>query len=88
MGPKNTLGDLNNILFEELERLNDDELKGEELQQEMNRAKAITGVATQVVMNARTVLDAARFQDDKMDLDTPVPAMLMDGRPKKRTGAK
>ena len=39
-------------------------------------------------MNARTVLDAARFQDDKMDLDTPVPAMLMDGRPKKRTGAK
>ena len=36
---KNTLGDLNNILFEELERLNDDDLKGDELQQEMNRSQ-------------------------------------------------
>lgn len=77
MGTKNTLGDLNNILFEELERLNDSSLSGEELTQEMNRAKAITGVATQVVMNARTVLDAAKFQDDKMDIDSPVPRMLV-----------
>lgn len=79
MGTKNTLGDLNNILFEELERLNDDELKGEELQQEMNRAKAITGVATQVVMNARTVLDAAKFQDDRLDADGTVPRLLTGG---------
>ena len=76
---KNTLGDLNNILFEELERLNDEELKGEDLQQEMNRAKAITGVATQVVMNARTVLDAAKFQDDRLDADGTVPRLLMGG---------
>lgn len=77
MGTKNTLGDLNNILFEELERLNDNSLSGEELTQEMNRAKAITGVATQVVMNARTVLDAAKFQDDRIDIDSPVPRMLV-----------
>ena len=77
MGTKNTLGDLNNILFEELERLNDSSLSGEELTQEMNRAKAITGVATQVVMNARTVLDAAKFQDDRIDIDSPVPRMLV-----------
>lgn len=77
MGTKNTLGDLNNILFEELERLNDNSLSGEELTQEMNRAKAITGVATQVVMNARTVLDVAKFQDDRIDIDSPVPRMLV-----------
>lgn len=85
---KNTLQDLNNILFEELERLNDEGLKGEALQEEMNRAKTITGVATQVVMNARTVLDAARFQDDRMDIDTPVPAMLTGGTKEEKKGKR
>lgn len=79
MGTKNTLGDLNNILFEELERLNDDQLQGEELMDEMNRAKAITGVATQVILNARTVLDAAKFRDDKFDADATVPRLLTGG---------
>lgn len=41
MGTKNKLSDLNNHLFEELERLNDDELKGEALQEERERAKTI-----------------------------------------------
>ena len=55
---RNTLEDLNNHLFAELERLGDEELAGEELQQEISRAKAITEVANKVVDNANLVLKA------------------------------
>lgn len=79
MGTKNTMGDLNNILFEELERLNDTDLKGEELEKEMERAKAINEVSKQVIANAKTVLAAAKFRDDHLNADMSVPRMLTGG---------
>lgn len=45
MGTKNKLVDLNNHLFEELERLNDEGLKGEALQEERERAKSMANIA-------------------------------------------
>ena len=63
---KNNLNDLNNYLFEELERLNDDEeLSNEDnLNKELKRAKAITGVSTAIVNNAKIILDAKRYADE------------------------
>lgn len=55
---KNTLGDLNNHLFAQLERLGDEDLSGEKLQDEISRTKSITEVATQIIDNARVVLKA------------------------------
>lgn len=72
---KNTLGDLNNHLFAQLERLGDEELSGEELNKEIDRAKAITGVASQVINNAELVLKA-RIAYDEADRATPKPKML------------
>lgn len=68
----NNLESLNNYLFEELERLNDDEnlIKEENLDKELKRSKAITQVANQIVQNAKVVLEAKKHADmfgDKLD---------------------
>lgn len=68
---KNSLSDLNNHLFAQLERLNDEELKGEELQKEISRSKAITGIAQQVISNARLVLDAEIERGNRKPADMP-----------------
>ncbi len=60
--PRNTLGDLNNHLFEQLERLNDDGLKDDELNKEINRAKAVTGLASQIIANGTLVLKGVELQ--------------------------
>ena len=72
----NTLADLNNHLFMQLERLNDEDLKGEKLQEEINRAKAISQVATQIINNGALVLDAMKWQDDRWDANAKMPVML------------
>jgi hypothetical protein len=75
-GMKNTLGDLNNHLFAQLERLSDEELTGEKLQEEINRAKSVTQVASQIIANGNLVLEAKKLADDRMSADTKVPKML------------
>ena len=44
---KNTLSDLNNHLFEQLERLNDEDLEGENLDKELRRSEGMTKIAEQ-----------------------------------------
>lgn len=59
---KNKLIDLNNHLFLALERLGDEGLEGEALQAEVERSKAIQGLASQVVGNAKLALDSKKLQ--------------------------
>lgn len=73
---RNSLTDLNNHLFEQLERLNDEELKGEALKEEITRSKTIENVAKQIINNGRLVLDSQRFIDDRLNVDNELPDML------------
>lgn len=73
---RNTLGDLNNHLFAEIERLGDESTTGEELEQEIQRARAVTAVSSQVIQNAKLILEAAKFRDDKLSADDDLPELL------------
>lgn len=74
---KNSLIDLNNHLFAEMERLGDEDLKGDELKAELERANMISGVARAIIDNANTVLRAARFQEDRLDINNRSPELLL-----------
>lgn len=73
---RNTLGDLNGYLFEQLERLSDPELSEEQLRTEFERSKAITELGKTIVSNANVVLSARKMMDNRMDADTKMPKML------------
>ena len=57
---KNTLGDLNNYLFEAIERLNDDSLDPEELDKEIKRSEAVTNVANTIIANGEMAIRAQK----------------------------
>lgn len=61
---KNTLTDLNNYLFETLERLTDDELTEEQLQREITKSHAVTSVAETIIHNSELSLKALRHVEE------------------------
>jgi hypothetical protein len=75
---KNTLGDLNNHLFAQIERLGDEDLKGDKLTEEIERAKAVTQVATQIISNGKLMLDAIKAKEEYLGGDKKMPPMLRD----------
>lgn len=76
MGVRNTLGDLNNHLFAQLERLGDESIKGDNLKEEINRAKAVSDVADNIIKNGNLVLEGQKIMNDRMDADQKLPRML------------
>ena len=72
---RNTLGDLNNHLFMQLERLSDEDVTGEKLQEEINRSRAISSVAKESIANADLVLQAKKLSNEYM-LNDDMPKLL------------
>lgn len=73
---KNTLGDLNNHLFAQLERLSDEDLKEDKLMEEISRAKAVTGIASQIIANGNLVLNGIRAKAEYFRGDAVLPEIF------------
>lgn len=82
MGIKNKLTDLNDHLFAQLERLNDEELSGEKMEAEIQRSKAVGNIAKNIISNGKLLLDAKKHFDE-MGIETEQqPEVLKIGAPK------
>lgn len=73
---KNNLSSLNDYLFEELERLNDEEELEKNFDKEIKRAKAITDISKEIIDNAHVVLKAKKIQQEYGLENKEMPNML------------
>lgn len=73
---KNKLTDLNDHLFCQLERLNDEDLTEDQIQSEVSRAKAISNIASQVIKSAKITLDATKMMMNGDIRKTELPKIL------------
>lgn len=72
----NNLQDLNDMLFNQLVRLDNENLTSDELKIEQERAKAMVNVGTVIVNNANTVLKAEQIYDQRLGNDLKMPRMI------------
>lgn len=80
---KNKLTDLNNHLFAEIERLGDEDLAGEELLEEIERAKAIEKIGGTIISNASLVLKAEIAKNEYCGKKIQMPGFLLEDKEKK-----
>lgn len=74
---KNTLGDLNNHLFAQLEKINDDDLSGEALDVEIKRTEAMAKISEQIIKTGELQFKAMQHMDEYgYDRKKAVPEML------------
>lgn len=77
---KNTLSDLNNYLFEQLERLNDDGLTQEQFEREVKRTDAVNKVAKTIIDNGALALSVKKHLDEQGGGDNYKMPIMLEGK--------
>lgn len=72
----NTLSDLNNILFKQLDRLDKADLNDDSLIKEIGRSKAVVDVTKAVVENAELMLRAQIAKEETFAQNYEMPELL------------
>lgn len=77
---RNDLGELNDILFQRLRALDNPDLTGEKLDEEIRKTGAVIDVSQSIIATGNLVLKAALARSDGMyRKDSEAPKMLMTG---------
>ena len=71
MAIPNKLADLNNHLFEQLERLNDESLSTDELRKEVIRTKSMAHIASAIIGSGTLMLQAKKYSNEFGDKNMP-----------------
>lgn len=85
---KNKLTDLNDYLFEQIERINDDSLNEEELSKEIKKAEAIQGIAETIIKNGELQFKAAMKAADLGVINQKQMRFLLTGNSGGENGEK
>ena len=72
----NSLNDLNEKLFDQMDKLSKEDISEEELEKEISRSETMIKLATVIINNGELALKAAKFKDDMMDATAKLPKML------------
>ena len=67
---------LSDMIIRFIIKLGDEDIKGDELREEINRAEAVTAVAQQIISNGALVLKVKQLSANKFDDDVQIPKML------------
>ncbi|MBN6711466.1 hypothetical protein JFL47_10300 [Haemophilus haemoglobinophilus] len=73
---KNKLEDLTDHLFMALDRLNEDGLSAEQIQQEATRAKSVVEIGEKIIDVAKVSLEAAKVQADYLGNQAALPKIF------------
>ena len=85
---KNGLSDLNNYLFESIERLMDDDMSDEEFEKERKRADQVCRTAKAIIDNGRLALDAIKHADEYGNSEDGKMLFFLEGKTCDTAGQK
>ena len=72
----NNLNTLNSKLFEQLDRLTNNNLSGDKLREALERTDAIVDISRTIISNADLMLKAMVAKDEKLGSYAKLPALL------------
>lgn len=83
---KNTILDLNDILFAQIEKLSDDDLRGQDLNEEVNRSRAMAAISKNIISNANLAFNVVKHRENFGDEE--IPSLLVGNDPSRESMVK